>query len=182
MSFVCEENLGSRTLTETTAVRPSRQSSPERVVSFRPLVSAVGLGVLLDGARERGLEALEVRAAVAVVDRVREGEERLGVALVPLQRDLDALLVGVALGIAGPALDVLEEDDLVVDRLLRLVQVLDEGPDPALVGEVVLLLGALVEDRDRDARVQERELAQPLREAVEMELGDREDLRVRPRR
>ena len=32
-SFVCEENFGSRTFSETTAVRPSRQSSPERVVS-----------------------------------------------------------------------------------------------------------------------------------------------------
>ena len=39
MSFVCEENFGSRTLTETTAVRPSRQSSPERPVSFNALVS-----------------------------------------------------------------------------------------------------------------------------------------------
>ena len=115
---------------------------------LQSLGQAVGLGVLLDGARERGLESLEVRAAVAVVDRVREREQRLGVALVPLDRDLDALLVGVALGIPGPVLDVLEEDDLVVDRLLRLVQVLDEGPDPALVGEVVLLLRALVDDRD----------------------------------
>ena len=109
------------------------------------LVRPLAVGVLLDGARQRRLEALEVRAAVAVVDRVGEGEERLGVALVPLERDLDPLLVGVALGVARAALDVLEEDDLVVDRLLRLVQVLDEGLDPALVGEVVLLLGALVD-------------------------------------
>ncbi len=28
LSFVCEENLGSGILTETTAVKPSRQSSP----------------------------------------------------------------------------------------------------------------------------------------------------------
>ena len=44
MSLVCEENFGSLTLTETTAVRPSRQSSPESVVSLsafvRPLASA----------------------------------------------------------------------------------------------------------------------------------------------
>ena len=38
MSLVWEENLGSLTLTEMTAVSPSRQSSPERVVSFRPFV------------------------------------------------------------------------------------------------------------------------------------------------
>ena len=110
------------------------------------------LGVLLDRARQRRLEALEVRAAVAVVDRVGEGEDRLGVALVPLERDLDPLLVGVALRVAGAALDVLEEDDLVVDRLLGLVQVLDEGADAALVGEVVLLLGPLVVDRDARRR------------------------------
>ena len=34
-SFVCEENFGSRILSETTAVSPSRQSSPESVVSLR---------------------------------------------------------------------------------------------------------------------------------------------------
>ncbi len=34
-SFVWEENFGSRILSETTAVSPSRQSSPERVVSLR---------------------------------------------------------------------------------------------------------------------------------------------------
>ena len=90
----------------------------------------VRVGVFLDRPRQRGLEALQVRAAVAVVDRVREGEERLGVALVPLERDFDALLVGVALGVSRAALDVLEIDDLVVDRRLGLVQVLDEGSMP----------------------------------------------------
>jgi hypothetical protein len=58
--------------------------------------------------------------------------------------------------------------------------VLDEAADPALVREVVLLLRALVEDRNANAGVEEGELAQPLREAVEVELGDREDLRIRP--
>ena len=40
------------------------------------------------------------------------------------------------------------------------------------------LLVALVVDRDADAAVQERELAQPLREDVEAELGGLEDQRV----
>ena len=94
---------------------------------------------------------------------------------------MDALLVGVALGISGAAFDVLEVDDLVVNRLFRLVQQLDEGADPPLVREVVLLVGALVLDRDVNAGVQERELAQALGERVEVELRDREDLGVRPR-
>jgi len=38
-SFVCEENFGSRIFRETTAVSPSRQSSPASVVSFRFFVS-----------------------------------------------------------------------------------------------------------------------------------------------
>ena len=71
-------------------------------------------------AGQRGLEALEVRAAVPVVDRVREREERLGVAVVPLQRDLDPLLVGVPLRIPVPPLTSWKKIDLVVDRLLVL--------------------------------------------------------------
>ncbi len=39
MSLVWDENFGSRTLTEMTAVSPSRQSSPERFVSFSALVA-----------------------------------------------------------------------------------------------------------------------------------------------
>ena len=38
---------------------------------------------------------------------------------------------------------------------------------------------ALVVERDEDAAVQERELAQPLRQRVEAELGRLEDLRIR---
>ena len=59
---------------------------------------------------------------------------------------------------------------------------LDEGLDASLVREVVLLLRAFIADRDRDAGIQERELAQPLREAVEVELGNRKDLWVGPER
>ncbi len=36
LSFVCDENLGSGTLTEITAVNPSRASSPEALVSVLP--------------------------------------------------------------------------------------------------------------------------------------------------
>ena len=59
------------------------------------LREARALGVALDRARERGLEALEVRPAVLVRDRVREAEHLLRVALVPLERDVEALVLGV---------------------------------------------------------------------------------------
>ena len=57
-----------------------------------------------------------------------------------------------------------------VQRLLVAVQVLDEGGDAALVLEAVLLvLVALVLERDEDAAVQEGQLAQALGERVEAE-------------
>ena len=45
-------------------------------------------GVGVDGARQRGAEARQVRAALVRVDVVGEREDQLGVAVVPLQRDL----------------------------------------------------------------------------------------------
>src|SRR5690606_27365369 len=62
----------------------------------------------------------------------------------------------------------------------RAAQELDELDDAALV---VVDLGArralaLVGERDLEAAVQERELAQPVRECVEVEAQLREDLRV----
>ena len=113
-------------------------------------------------------EAGQVRAAFVRVDVVGEGEDQLGVAVVPLQRDLgvDAVLVA------------LHEDRLVVDDRLVLVQVLDERDDAAFVLELVALAVALVVDGDEDAAVEERELAQALRQRVEAVLGGLEDLRV----
>ena len=54
---------------------------------------------------------------------------------VPLHRDLDVALLGLGL----------EVDDVLVDRVLRRVDVRDEVPDPALVLELDrLTAGALV--------------------------------------
>ena len=77
-----------------------------------------------------------------------------------------------------PSFSPLHVDRLLVDGRLVLVQVLDERDDAALVVELVALAVALVVERDDDAAVQERELAQALRERVEAELGGLEDLRV----
>ena len=63
-------------------------------------------GVRIDRAGQRGTEAGQVRAAFVGVDVVREGEDQLGVAVVPLKRDfgVDAVLLA------------LHEDRLLVDR------------------------------------------------------------------
>ena len=108
-----------------TAARPSRTSSPSRLSSFsfsRPLSRAY----LLSVARQRRVEAGEVRAALVRVDVVGEREDRLDVLGVPLHRDLDVALVVLAL----------EVDDVLVDRVLGLVHVRDEVADPALVVEL----------------------------------------------
>ena len=91
------------------------------------------------------------------------------VAVVPLQRDLGVDAVAVAV----------HEDRLLVDDALVLVQVLDERDDAAVVVEAMALAGfALIVERDRDAGVQERQLAQAAGERVEAEFDELEDLRV----
>ena len=126
--------------------------------------------VRVDRPRQRRPEPGEVRAAFVRVDVVGEGVDRLRVAVVPLQRDLDVDAVLLRL----------HEDRRVVDDRLVLVQVRDELADAALVVEPVALARlALVVERDGDAAVQERELAQALRQRVEAEVDRLEDLRDR---
>ena len=68
-----------------------------------------------------------------------------------------------------------EIDRLVVQHRLAAVQMLDELGDAAAVVKLVLLgrFGALVGQSDLEAFVQERQLAQPLRQRVVVELGGR---------
>ncbi len=122
--FVWPSNWGSPSLTEITAVSPSRTSSPERFVVLllqQPLLARVRV----QGPGQRRAEAGKVRAALVGVDVVGEREHRLLVGGVPLHRDLDLAVIGL----------VLEEDRLAVQRVLGLVQMLDEVDDPALVLE-----------------------------------------------
>ena len=65
-----------------------------------------------------------------------------------------------------------------MEGLLVAVQVLDEGRDPSLVLEAVLLAVPLVLQQDEDAAVQEGELAQALGQGVEAEGRRLEDLGV----
>ena len=113
---------------------------------------------------------------VPVVDVVRVAKNLLLIARVPLEGELDPD------GCRGAFGQVLghDRDHLVVNGLLRLVQVLDEFADAALVLERLFAPAvALVRERDQEPRVEERKLAQAARENVELELGHREDRRVR---
>ena len=129
-------------------------------------------GVEIDRARQRRAEAREVRAALVRVDVVGEGVDRFRVAVVPLQRDLGVDAVAIALHV----------DRLLVDGGLVLVQVLDERDDAAVVLELVALRLALVVERDENAGVQKRQLAQPLRQRVEAEFDRFENLGIGPER
>ncbi len=76
LSLVCDENFGSGTFTDRTAVRPSRQSSPvSATFSFFEVPMLVG--VLRHLARQRAAEAGEMGAAVALRDVVGEAEHAL---------------------------------------------------------------------------------------------------------
>ncbi len=140
------------------------------------LQQVLGPGVPVDHRGERGLEALLVRAALDGVDAVGEGVDAVGVvAGVPLERELDLLAV----------LGLLEVADLGEQRLLRLVDVLDEVDDAAgvLVGDrLVLVLGPLVREADLEALVEERHHLEALEDRARRELDGLEDGRVGPER
>ena len=161
------------------------------------------LGVLVDHGGQRAAEPLFVRAALMGVDGVGEGVHRLGIAGVPLHRDLD--LVAGALAV--------EVDDALLDRRLGAVDVLDVVDQPAgvvegavldlvrglglgllLVGGLRRLRGvaddvvdhllggdALVDEVDGQALVEERHLLQSPGHGLEVVDGGLEDVRDRPR-
>ena len=118
LSLVCEENFGSGTFTST-AVRPSRQSSP--VSAIFPV--RVGLGIAVDLARQRAAEAGQMGAAVTLRDVVGEAQHVLVVAVVPPQRGLDADVVHL-----GP-----HHDRGRHHRLLVAVEIFDEFLDAAVI-------------------------------------------------
>ena len=130
------------------------------------------LAGVVDGAGERGLESGQVRAAVDGVDVVGEGEDRLGVAVVVLKRDLHIDAIAQSL----PSRSACRAEPACP------VDVLDELGDAAGVFELGALGlaglgvgGALIGKRDFEALVQEGEFAQPLRQGVVVVFGDGED-------
>ena len=139
------------------------------VVVFLLFQQAFVAGVGVERPGQRRAEAGEVGAALVGVDVVGEAEDRLLVGAVPLHRDLDLALLFAAL----------EEDDLLVDRILVAVEVADEVLDPALVleGDAVGL-PALVDQLDLQATGEEGRLAQALDQRLEIEPDLFEDLEV----
>src|SRR5271157_4108489 len=116
-----------------------------------------------------------MRSAIYGVDVVGKTEDRFGVSVVVLQRDLHGHAVALGFHV----------DRLVVQNALAAVQMPDELGDAAVVLELGLLglagLGigdALVLERDEQSLVEEGQLAQALRQRVKVVLGGGEDLRV----
>ncbi len=126
-------------------------------------------GIVVDGARQRAAEAGKVGTAFGRVDVVGEREDRLVVRRVPLAGDLDLAVGGL----------VVEKDDAAVDRVLVVVDVLDEVADAAgvLVADR-LAAGAVVDELDAQVFGEERGLAQALREDAEIEVDLLEDVGV----
>jgi hypothetical protein len=122
--------------------------------------------VLVERARHRRAQPRHVGAAVALRDVVGEALHRFLVGIVPLHRDLDDDAVLLAQRI----------EDVLVQHVLAAVDVLDEALHAAGESERLFLAGALVGQDDRNAAVQEGELAQALGEDLVVVLDLAEDL------
>ena len=137
-----------------------------------PLLTSVAV----NDVRECLLEPLFVHPTFGSFDAVRERVDPLVVAGVPLHRDLD--LLGLFLHLVP--------NGLAEQRLLRVVEVLHEVDDPAVVFELLLLLPvrALVDESDVEPVVEERVRLKTLEDRLRAELDAlcREDLRVGPER
>ena len=149
------------------------------------LEDALRAGVLVDGARDGLLEAVEVRAALVRVDVVSEGHDGVrGIGRRPLHGHLHRAVVVLGLEVDG-----------LVQRLLALVQELHEVHDAAgvlehlgarlgrEVGQRAAGVRALVVQDDLQALVQERHLAEAAgQRVVVVHRGVGEDGGVGPER
>src|SRR5579864_4707761 len=127
-----------------------------------------GAGGVIDGPRERGAKTGKVRAAVNGVDRIGEGENIFGVAVVILQRDFHVDRVALALHIDGR----------IVEDLLAAIEVLDEFRDAPGETKLGFFGAAFVLKRDRQPFVKESEFAQALRKSVVAISGRGENRRI----
>ena len=138
------------------------------------LQEIVRLGVLVDGAGERGAKTGKVRAAVRIRNRVCEAKDLVRVGVVVLQHGVDEDLVALA----G------DDDRLGMEYRAGLAELADKLLDAVLVEEglaagAVLLVIALVGEDDLDAGIEEGEFAETSGEPLELEGGrDREDLGI----
>ena len=112
-----------------------------------------------------------MRAALLGVDVVDEGVDVLLIAVVVLHGDLDDRIV----------LDAVEVDWLRIEHFFLAVEVLDKRADAAIEVELLAAdgLDALVMQADRNAVVEEGELAQAMAQRLVAVRRDGEDFRVR---
>ena len=143
----------------------------------------VGLGVLVDGACERGAEACEVGATVAVGDRVGEAEDLVVVRIVVLEDHIGKNIVGrlLAVVVEFDLAFAAKDDWVVVNDGFVFAELDDEFLDAFGIEKRGFFCGlrAFVFEVDREAGVEEGEFAQAGGKAVEFEF-DRidEDRRV----
>ena len=132
---------------------------------------------IINRARQCRAKPGKVRAAIHRINRVREGKNIFRVAVVILQRDFHFHLVALAFDI----------DRRIVQHLLAAVEVLDEFRDTSGKAELRGFVAALIGKRDLQTLIEERELAQPLRQQVvaidcgteDLRVGVKRDLRAR---
>ena len=144
-------------------------------LDLRLLRELVGLDVLVEGPRHRRAQPGEMRAAVPLRNVVGEALDVLLVRVVPLHRDLnrDAVLLPHRI------------KDVGMKHALGAIDVLDEAFHSAREREHFLLRAALVDQDDLHAAVEERELAESLRQNLIVELdlaenpGAREEVDLR---
>ena len=103
-------------------------------ILFHVLEQTRLLSESIDGARERAAEAAQMRAAIHRVDVIGEAEQRLRVAVVILQSDLNPHRT------AGARLLAFDVNRILVQHGLAAVQMLDELRNAAVVKKYVLLL------------------------------------------
>src|SRR6266542_1950070 len=112
------------------------------------------LDVVVERARHRLAQPGQMRAAVALRNVVGEDLDVLDVRVVPLHRDFDG----------GAVLFADAVEHLRMQHRLAAVHVLDEALHAAGILEVLALAVALVDQLDRDAVVEERQLSDALGE------------------
>ena len=123
---------------------------------------------VVQGARQGGSEARDVRAAINRVDVVGEREDILGIGIVVLERDLDQRAAFLALDVDGPG----------VEGVLVPVEVPDEGLDATLEVERSLAVVPLVDEGDPDALGEVGRLPEAFADELERVVGRLEHLGV----
>jgi len=160
LSLVCEENFGSGNFTDSTAVSPSRISSPvvSTLAFFRYLF---GLDILVQGARHCGAQRGQMGAAVALRDIISKALYRFLIGIVPLHRDLggDAVFFADRIKHRG------------VQRRFVTVHIFDKTFDAATEGKIFFLAVRWSISAIFTPVIEERQFTQTFRQNIEVKLN-----------